>query len=45
LASPGSRREWKALTRDQYELAIASKQFREVAFFVGASGSCRRGLH
>jgi len=26
-------------------LAVASAQSREVALFVGASGSCRRGLH
>jgi hypothetical protein len=26
-------------------LAVASSQFREVALFEGASGSCRRGLH
>lgn len=25
--------------------SVARKQFREVALFVGASGSCRRGLH
>ena len=44
LASPGSRRGWKALTRDQHQ-RVASKQSREVALFGGASGSCRRGLH
>ncbi len=45
LASPGSRRGWKALTRAWLSHAGASAQFREVAWFKGASGSCRRGLH
>ncbi len=45
LASPGSRRGWKALPRDREERSIASKQFREVAMLWEASGSCRRGLH
>ena len=45
LASPGSRRGWKALPRDSEERGVASKQSREVALLRGASGSCRRGLH
>ncbi len=45
LESTGSRRWRKALPRDREERGVASKQFREVALFRGASGSCRRGLH
>src|SRR3990172_2484615 len=33
-----------ASSRPAYRV-VARKQFREVALFVGASGSCRRGLH
>jgi len=46
LASPGSRRGWKALTRARPKsLAVTSSQFREVALLEGATGSCRWGLH
>ncbi len=46
LASAGSCRRWKALTRARLNKPNGREsQSREVALFMGASGSCLRWLH